>query len=331
MSIIRLSAVVSCLLTPGASALVSMSSFKIWQYYNDGFWSSYDELTCLQIEDAKADDADSVLLTEGQYRQGTNRWSLYLVLIDLMVQKNLDTGACRSLRVVEAVPSGFDPVPTFATSSEDDITRVFEPVGLEHLPCDEVCNICLSAFNEDPSNLVVRLQRCQGHWFHMECIDEWLREKRQCPYCKIIYGVITGNCPRGEMYLRHLTRKLPGYTGLLSEGTWMITWDIASGVQDASHPNPGVDFTGTVRVGYIPDTDPFREVLRMFQLAWKRRLMFTVGTSLTSGLSNVVIWNGIHVRTEWQDRTGFGWPAPLYLGHVTEELKAKGITPDQIE
>ena len=38
-------------------------------------------------------------------------------------------------------------------------------------------------------------------------------------------------------------------------------------------------------------------VLQLLQKAFKARMIFTIGTSVTSGAENVVVWNDIHHKT----------------------------------
>lgn len=304
----------------------------VYQYYTDGFWASYDEPTSQQIEFARELNLESVVLTEGLYQEDQILHGTYEILFKLELQRNLTTGFCRNIRRICGKVTGFDPIPIFDGDTTEKFSELFVTLSASEAAHAHECNVCLSPFIEetDGGGPAIRLPKCSGHFFHMECIEEWLQEKHQCPYCKTFYGVQKGNCPEGDMIIRHLKKKLPSFEGDKSSGTWMVTWDIDSGIQDSTHQNPGLPFYGTTRHGYLPDSEAFRKVLRMFQIAWKRRLMFTVGTSLTTGFNNVIIWNGIHVRTEWEDRSGFGWPAPGYMDSVTSELRAKGITEDQI-
>lgn len=53
-------------------------------------------------------------------------------------------------------------------------------------------------------------------------------------------------------------------------------------------------YSGTHRVAYLPMTAEGERVLGLLQRAWDQRLVFTVGTSVTTGTSNTVVWNGIH-------------------------------------
>jgi len=121
-----------------------------------------------------------------------------------------------------------------------------------------------------------------------------------------------------------LHRSLPGYEGF---NTIQISYYIPNGVQGQEHPNPGRSFTGTSRTAYLPDTYEGREVLELLQKAFNARLTFTVGTSVTSGAQNVVVWNDIHHKTSMHGGA-YGYPDPTYLQRVKEDLAAKGIVPD---
>ncbi|KAK2119327.1 putative E3 ubiquitin-protein ligase dtx2, partial [Saguinus oedipus] len=79
--------------------------------------------------------------------------------------------------------------------------------------------------------------------------------------------------------------------------------------------------------------DPFQKIpAGDSQVAWKRRLIFTVGTSSTTGETDTVVWNEIHHKTE-MDRnvTGHGYPDPNYLQNVLAEPAAQGVTEDCLE
>jgi deltex-like protein len=103
-----------------------------------------------------------------------------------------------------------------------------------------------------------------------------------------------------------------------------IRFDLASGIQDHRHPNPGQYFSGTSRVAYLPNTPHGWEVLGMMQQAWDYKHMFRVGTSITTGQSNTVVWNDIHCKTSLCGGA-FGFPDAGYLDRVTEELRDVGI------
>ena len=67
-------------------------------------------------------------------------------------------------------------------------------------------------------------------------------------------------------------------------------------------------------------------MLTLLRKAWDRKLTFTVGTSVTTGASNTIVWNEIHHKTESTTNfSGHGYPDPNYLNNVTAELAAQGV------
>ncbi|TSK82228.1 E3 ubiquitin-protein ligase DTX4 [Bagarius yarrelli] len=97
------------------------------------------------------------------------------------------------------------------------------------------------------------------------------------------------------------------------------------------HPNPGKPFTarGFPRHCYLPDSEKGRLVLKLLLVAWDRRLIFSVGTSSTTGETDTVIWNEVHHKTEFgSNLTGHGYPDSGHLDNVLEELRAQGITEE---
>lgn len=63
------------------------------------------------------------------------------------------------------------------------------------------------------------------------------------------------------------------------------------------HPNPGVIYRGEKRKAFLPDSPKGQLALKLLQLAFKRRLVFTIGYSRTTGKDNVITWNDIHHKT----------------------------------
>lgn len=61
-------------------------------------------------------------------------------------------------------------------------------------------------------------------------------------------------------------------------------------------------------------------------MAFKRKLVFTIGTSVTSGKSDTVTWNGIHHKTHpCGGAERHGYPDPTYLLRVEQELASFGV------
>ena len=93
----------------------------------------------------------------------------------------------------------------------------------------------------------------------------------------------------------------------------------------------GVRFSGTNRTAYLPNNKEGKEVLNLLVEAFQRKLTFKVGTSITTGQSNVVVWQGIHHKTSPSGGTSmFGYPDPTYFERVKDELAQRGLTADMI-
>ncbi|KAM9857311.1 E3 ubiquitin-protein ligase DTX4-like [Aulostomus maculatus] len=211
-------------------------------------------------------------------------------------------------------------------------------------PPEEDCTICMEPLG-GPSGYkgpgvgtvsraesVGRLAQC-GHQYHFQCLVAMYNNGNkdgslQCPTCKTIYGVKTGSQPAGKMEYHIIPHSLPGHPDCK---TIRIIYNIPPGIQGPEHPNPGKPFTarGFPRHCYLPDSEKGRKVLRLLLVAWDRRLIFSVGTSSTTGESDTVIWNEVHHKTEFgSNLTGHGFPDPGHLDNVLEELRAQGITED---
>ncbi|XP_035998669.1 probable E3 ubiquitin-protein ligase DTX2 isoform X2 [Fundulus heteroclitus] len=231
-----------------------------------------------------------------------------------------------------------------AQRSEDVIQRYMEVVA--ELP-EEDCIICMDQLSnpsgyELPSSedggqsiqpeAVGKFIKC-GHTLHMLCMLAMYNNgtkdgSLQCPSCKTIYGEKTGTQPKGKMEIYSVAQSLPGHPDC---GTIQIIYSIPPGIQGPEHPTPGQPYTcrGFPRFCFLPDNDKGRKVLELLKVAWMRRLIFTVGTSSTTGEHDTVVWNGIHHKTEMMSNlSGHGYPDPNYLDNVLSELASQGVTED---
>ena len=199
------------------------------------------------------------------------------------------------------------------------------------------CSICLCEFYEDkfieydknPQNEkilentsydVILLENCVDHFFHIECLNNLMGDKNnfKCPICSKIYGTLIGDMPEGTFYAYITPDKCSGYTC----DTIVINYYFKN----------GQNYTGTTRVSYLPNNKEGREVLALLKVAFDRKLTFTVGTSVTTGRKNTVVWNGIHHKTSlYGGPTRFGYPDKSYFNRVKEELAAKGVTKESID
>ncbi|XP_020861333.1 putative E3 ubiquitin-protein ligase DTX2 isoform X3 [Phascolarctos cinereus] len=240
-------------------------------------------------------------------------------------------------------PSKVQQALTDTTSQEPE--QVLKSYSEElKTPPDEDCIICMEKLSASSGysdvieskkigpDVVGRLTKC-GHAFHLLCVLAMYRTGNkdgslQCPSCKTIYGEKTGTQPKGKMEFAVFKASLPGHEDC---GTIEIIYNIPRGIQGPEHPNPGKPFTarGFPRHCYLPDNAQGRKVLELLKVAWKRRLIFTIGTSNTTGEADTVVWNEIHHKTEMgHNVTGHGYPDPNYLDNVLAELAAQGVTED---
>jgi deltex-like protein len=175
------------------------------------------------------------------------------------------------------------------------------------------CIICLE--NIISKSHEIKLNCCTSAIFHRSCLETCFSlTSKQCPICRHIFEPLQGNCPPGRMITR-LNH---------SRSFIEITYVIPSGIQGPTHPMPGQPFTGTTRRAFLPNTSEGNEVLQLLTKAFDAQLTFTVGTSLTTGQANTVVWNGIHHKTSLGGGV-YGFPDPTYFSRVKDELAQKGI------
>ncbi|CAL8368492.1 unnamed protein product [Lota lota] len=184
------------------------------------------------------------------------------------------------------------------------------------------CPICLDTI-QDKKTLKCR------HYFCTECIDSVFMCKPACPVCNTFYGIYHGTQPQGTMTVTRSWQCLPGFDNC---GSITIEYRFPAGIQGPEHPNPGAKYGSTSRTAFLPACEEGQKVLRLLQVAFDRRLLFTIGQSVTTGLNNVITWNDIHHKTN----TGggpqkFGYPDPGYLSRVQKELRLKGVTEEDLD
>ncbi|XP_061661912.1 probable E3 ubiquitin-protein ligase DTX3 isoform X2 [Syngnathoides biaculeatus] len=152
------------------------------------------------------------------------------------------------------------------------------------------CSICMGDIVDKTT-----LEKC-GHSFCRCCLDQAFQVKRACPVCRLVYGLLIGNQPaNGTMIVeRDPALQLPGHEGY---GCICIIYSFPPGLQAPEHPNPGVRYPGTDRLAYLPNSPDGNRVLGLLRRAFEQRLTFTIGTSMTTGLQNVITWNDIHHKT----------------------------------
>ncbi|XP_037043251.1 uncharacterized protein LOC119079443 [Bradysia coprophila] len=128
----------------------------------------------------------------------------------------------------------------------------------------------------------------------------------KCPFCHATFGTEVGTCPNMKMKISKLDVPCDGFTRFSTIVIEYVTQRLR-------------------RTAYLPDNETGREVLKLLEIAFERRLIFTVGTSNTTGQENVIVWN-IHHKTARQGGVAtYGYPDPEYFDRVKAELKTFGI------
>ena len=186
-------------------------------------------------------------------------------------------------------------------------------------PNEEKCPICLCEFGEEDS--IIKLQNCEGHYFHLDCIEMChIRAHLRCPICGVIYGIMTGDMPSGSMQVKSYSFTEVSLEGYPNTPVLEIIYNMHAGKRE------NISYPATKRHAFLPFNDEGKEILRLLLLAFERRLTFTIGTSVTTGRPNQIIWNGVHHKTAVGGGPAcFGYPDDTYFFRVKEELAAKGI------
>lgn len=229
-----------------------------------------------------------------------------LVTIDL-IDDDSDCPGDESITIAESGTDLPDEIAEWAL----DLSELQVETEVEAEVEAEDCPIC---YNETPSSSWQTLE-C-NHKLCTACYTQLLTRRVtmsgilhtfvKCPFCHAIFGTEIGTCP--DMTMSVSTQHIP-CDGYNTFSTLVI---------DYSGPN-------IKRTAYLPNNDVGREVLKLLQLAFDRRLCFTVGTSNTTGQENAIVWNIHHKTATHGGVASYGYPDPEYFDRVKSELKEFGI------
>lgn len=189
--------------------------------------------------------------------------------------------------------------------------------------CIEKCAICMFEFTVEDDGGIVQLGYCTEHYFHADCIEACRSSNDyvKCPVCGRAYGLILGDMPAGSLVVLRFPAQSLCLEGYPDTDTIALQYSMPSGERS------GTRYSGTTRTAFFPASAEGLEVIRLLVLAFERRLTFTVGTSITTGRQNAVVWNGIHHKTNVTGGpTRYGYPDPGYFFRVKEELLSRGLT-----
>eukprot|EP00438_Fugacium_kawagutii_P028007 Skav236478 [mRNA] locus=scaffold1440:95236:97566:+ [translate_table: standard] len=175
---------------------------------------------------------------------------------------------------------------------------------------DRTCCICLDE-NAD-SKLPC------GHKYHASCLESWFEQRPTCPTCGQFFGDRMGSMPDGSMAWNWSRAPLAGHRC----ATIILHFNFRSGISPE-----GQNYEGRSQHAYLPDNDEGRKLLAMFQLAFRRRVLFSLTQSLTTQLWQPTF--AIHLKTSMSGGPAMhGYPDDQYFDSATEELRLAGIDLD---
>jgi len=158
-----------------------------------------------------------------------------------------------------------------------------------------------------------------GHAYHSTCIKHWFDQKKVCPQCNQNFGKVIGVQPRvGSLRWYTEAFSLPGHPD--AEETIVIEFHFPSGVDES-----GQAYDGRKPKGYLPGNAQGILLLELFKVAFRRRVMFGLGESMTFGHRRPTF--NIHIKTSTnRGSAGHGYPDGAYFKRALEELQANGVT-----
>jgi deltex-like protein len=89
---------------------------------------------------------------------------------------------------------------------------------------------------------------------------------------------------------------------------------------------PGITCDAFIRDLYLPDNTEGRDIMRMLQLAWHRKLLLRVGFNPLTHKMDTIVANGFELK--WNRIGGIlngGYPDDSYFSRLRMDLKDVGI------
>lgn len=170
-------------------------------------------------------------------------------------------------------------------------TDALDDLGIKGAAGSGDCKICFEDIRKEDEIASIQMINCHNHSFHRSCIERCIVGKSlKCPVCAVLYGQPPeGNQPNGTMKVTVDPRPVKGHEGF---STIVIRYSFPRSIQGSKHPTPGAEIPADERICYLPNTVEGQEILGLLQRAWRQRLLFTVGISLTHGrqAGERIIW-----------------------------------------
>ncbi|XP_037043756.1 uncharacterized protein LOC119079799 isoform X2 [Bradysia coprophila] len=200
---------------------------------------------------------------------------------------------------------------------------------------DKDCSICYNSYAKKSNNWK-KIPQCD-HKLCMDCYKKIEITRKtmtgaehtflKCPFCLITSGIEIGICPNGEMTERLISTHCDGYEDC---DTIMITYTVKTPFDSSTYPDmPPQSLVGAHhavrRIAYLPNNKEGQKIFYLLRIAWNRRIIFTIGTSLSTGRQNALVWNIHHKTSQKGGVSCHGYPDATYLDRVRAELKGFGI------
>lgn len=157
-----------------------------------------------------------------------------------------------------------------------------------------------------------------GHNYHTDCIKHWFGQRKRCPQCQKDYGKVVGDQPRrGSMSWGLENFALAGHQDW--KQTIVVCWNFPGG-SDLS----GRAYNARNEKGYLPCNAQGIVLLELFKLAFKRCVMFGLGTSMSLGSYRPTF--NIHIKSSTnRGAAHHGYPDDSYFERSLDELRSNGI------
>lgn len=174
------------------------------------------------------------------------------------------------------------------------------------------CAICLVTRDENNENSKWINMICCKNEIHNECYDSLLNSTCSiCPYCHTSLPNHDNIPPFGTMIIRRDKRQVI----FKNNPTKLLYIEYKMDESDK--------YSADHRGAFIPDTNEGNIIMDRLIHAFIIGCVFSIGRSITRGIDNVIVWNGIHHKTSL---TGiYGFPDDTYLNRVSEELDKLNI------
>jgi len=216
---------------------------------------------------------------------------------------------------------------TAPSSLESSIfdTSIIEPPLTCNLN-EETCTICLDVLQSNRPCAALNVCK-HPHVFHLDCIQEAMKNEPKCPVCRLNVNEPQGKSPSGTMHVLYDPRKCSGH----DVNTIVITYVIPPAFQFRYHENPGKKHGRKFVSAYLPNNIDGQNLLKRLKYAWLHGLTFMVGSSLTSGAHSQCTWASVHHKT---CMTGgienHGYPDPGYFVNCNQELNNLGVPATEV-